>query len=251
MFPQPAASTRPSSAGSRRDSAAIQIFNQSPRMWRPTNYSDDDFAEFREAIDALADRVDDDPRRLPDQLREQGARDPREVDRLAHPRAAGRRRDRRRTASSCTPGPARASRTRASMKRAAKAIARGARRLRALPGAAREHRRDPGAAGARLRRARRAGRPARRRRAGRDLPRLLPPARLRIRDPHPRGARRRSSTSSTPRSGSTGCAACTSTTRRSRSAATATATRTSARARSASAGSASSSPSRGSTTCRP
>src|SRR5688500_94978 len=31
-------------------SDAIQIFNQSPRMWRPTNYSDADFAEFREAI---------------------------------------------------------------------------------------------------------------------------------------------------------------------------------------------------------
>lgn len=30
-------------------SDAIQIFNQSPRMWRPTNYSEQDFAEFREA----------------------------------------------------------------------------------------------------------------------------------------------------------------------------------------------------------
>jgi deoxyribonuclease IV len=29
---------------------AIQIFNQSPRMWRPTRYSDDDFADFREAM---------------------------------------------------------------------------------------------------------------------------------------------------------------------------------------------------------
>jgi deoxyribonuclease-4 len=29
---------------------AIQIFNQSPRMWRPTRYTDDDFAEFREAM---------------------------------------------------------------------------------------------------------------------------------------------------------------------------------------------------------
>jgi deoxyribonuclease IV len=29
---------------------AIQIFNQSPRMWRPTRYSDDDFAAFREAL---------------------------------------------------------------------------------------------------------------------------------------------------------------------------------------------------------
>jgi len=31
---------------------AIQIFNQSPRMWKPTRYSDDDFAEFREAMAA-------------------------------------------------------------------------------------------------------------------------------------------------------------------------------------------------------
>ena len=30
---------------------AIQIFNQSPRMWRPTAYTDDDYAEFREALD--------------------------------------------------------------------------------------------------------------------------------------------------------------------------------------------------------
>src|SRR5262245_4712246 len=35
---------------------AIQIFNQSPRMWRPTRYSDEDFAAFREAMDAS--RVD-------------------------------------------------------------------------------------------------------------------------------------------------------------------------------------------------
>ena len=31
---------------------AIQIFNQSPRMWRPTRYSDDDFATFREAMES-------------------------------------------------------------------------------------------------------------------------------------------------------------------------------------------------------
>ena len=30
---------------------SIQIFNQSPRMWRPTKYETDDFAEFREAMD--------------------------------------------------------------------------------------------------------------------------------------------------------------------------------------------------------
>ncbi len=32
-------------------SDAIQIFNQSPRMWRPTNYSEEDLAAFREAIE--------------------------------------------------------------------------------------------------------------------------------------------------------------------------------------------------------
>ncbi len=31
---------------------AIQIFSQSPRMWRPTAYTDEDFAAFREAMDA-------------------------------------------------------------------------------------------------------------------------------------------------------------------------------------------------------
>src|SRR3954469_12429790 len=34
------------------DCEAIQIFHQSPRMWRPTAYANDDFAAFREAMDA-------------------------------------------------------------------------------------------------------------------------------------------------------------------------------------------------------
>jgi deoxyribonuclease IV len=38
--------------GVERGCRAIQIFNQSPRMWRPTAYGEEDFAEFREAIDA-------------------------------------------------------------------------------------------------------------------------------------------------------------------------------------------------------
>jgi deoxyribonuclease IV len=37
--------------GSEIGCESIQIFNQSPRMWRPTNYGDDDFAAFREAMD--------------------------------------------------------------------------------------------------------------------------------------------------------------------------------------------------------
>jgi deoxyribonuclease-4 len=36
--------------GVERGCQAIQIFNQSPRMWRPTSYGPDDFAAFREAI---------------------------------------------------------------------------------------------------------------------------------------------------------------------------------------------------------
>ena len=36
--------------GVERGADAIQIFNQSPRMWRPTAYTDEDFAEFREAM---------------------------------------------------------------------------------------------------------------------------------------------------------------------------------------------------------
>ena len=36
--------------GVERRCQAIQIFNQSPRMWRPTAYDEDDFAAFREAM---------------------------------------------------------------------------------------------------------------------------------------------------------------------------------------------------------
>ncbi len=36
--------------GVERDCQAIQIFNQSPRMWRPTAYGEDDFRAFREAV---------------------------------------------------------------------------------------------------------------------------------------------------------------------------------------------------------
>jgi deoxyribonuclease IV len=38
--------------GEERGCEAIQIFHQSPRMWRPTRYGPDDFAEFRERMGA-------------------------------------------------------------------------------------------------------------------------------------------------------------------------------------------------------
>ena len=37
--------------GVQRGCEAIQIFNQSPRMWRPTAYTEEDFAAFRQARD--------------------------------------------------------------------------------------------------------------------------------------------------------------------------------------------------------
>jgi deoxyribonuclease-4 len=36
--------------GEERGCESIQIFHQSPRMWRPTKYGEEDFAEFREAM---------------------------------------------------------------------------------------------------------------------------------------------------------------------------------------------------------
>ncbi len=36
--------------GEERGCRAIQIFNQSPRMWKPTAYGEEDFAAFREAM---------------------------------------------------------------------------------------------------------------------------------------------------------------------------------------------------------
>jgi deoxyribonuclease IV len=36
--------------GVERGCQAIQIFNQSPRMWKPTRYGEEDFAAFRTAM---------------------------------------------------------------------------------------------------------------------------------------------------------------------------------------------------------
>ena len=49
--------------GVELDCDAIQIFPQSPRMWRPTAYTDEDFAAFREALAGSRDRRGGDPRR--------------------------------------------------------------------------------------------------------------------------------------------------------------------------------------------
>jgi len=38
--------------GEKRGCESIQIFHQSPRMWRPTKYGEEDFAAFRETMEA-------------------------------------------------------------------------------------------------------------------------------------------------------------------------------------------------------
>jgi deoxyribonuclease-4 len=43
--------------GVERRCQSIQIFNQSPRMWRPTAYGDDDFAEFNHALSGSSIRA--------------------------------------------------------------------------------------------------------------------------------------------------------------------------------------------------
>jgi deoxyribonuclease-4 len=43
--------------GAERGCQAIQIFNQSPRMWRPTAYGEDDYAEFNEARESSSIRA--------------------------------------------------------------------------------------------------------------------------------------------------------------------------------------------------
>ena len=75
--------------GAERGCDAIQIFNQNPRAWKPTAYSDERSRPTRRiagsAVQALAH-----PRRLPAERRLRGRRDPREDARLAH-RVAARR----------------------------------------------------------------------------------------------------------------------------------------------------------------
>ena len=88
--------------GLERDCRAIQIFNQSPRMWRPTVYREEDVAAFREAMADQSDRRGLDPRGVPAQLRQRGPRDSREVARVADPFAARGPSDRRLAAWCCT-----------------------------------------------------------------------------------------------------------------------------------------------------
>ena len=108
--------------GVERDCDAIQIFNQSPRMWRPTAYTEDDFAEFREAMGASRIKAVLIHAVYLHQLRHDRSRDPQEVARVADPVAASRRRRSARSAWCCTPAPRRPATSRKAIKRAGEVI---------------------------------------------------------------------------------------------------------------------------------
>ncbi len=98
--------------GVERACEAIQIFNQSPRMWRPTNYSEEDLAAFRTAIagSGIGSVVIHAVYLINCASRERQMRE-QSLDRLAHPGACGSVTGSAPTASSFTPERARASRT--------------------------------------------------------------------------------------------------------------------------------------------
>ena len=235
--------------GTERGCESIQIFNQSPRMWRPTQYGPEDFAAFNEAMDGspveavvihavyLINCATKDK-----ELRKKSLASLTHALRIGDAIGAA--------GVVLHPGAQKGEPLGPSMKRAGKSDRRGARGQRQLPAAARADRRPQRPARPRLRPDRRADRAGRQRQAPRPLPRLLPPLRPGLRRHRPRAPGRRSSTKPTRRSASTGCAASTSTTPPPRSAPAATATPTSARARWANRASPPSSPSPASRACR-
>ena len=75
---------------------AVQIFTQSPRMWRPTAHTEDEVERFRERRDEVGIRVGRLPRPLSRQPRRARPRDPQEVGRGDARLARHGRRDRRR-----------------------------------------------------------------------------------------------------------------------------------------------------------
>ena len=236
--PPPAAWPRPSSAASSAAARAIQIFNQTPRMWRPTIYT-------RRGGRRLP-RGDGRPRPIDALLihavyllncAERRPGDPREVADLADRLAAGRRRARRARASCCTPARRKTGDVGEAIAARRRGHPRGAGRDRPLPAAPREHRRRRRHARALLRGARgadRGGAAATSGSASASTPATCSRRGYDIRTAAGAGgdARRLRRAAS----GSTGSARCTSTTRRRRSAPTATATPTSARASSARTG---------------
>ena len=180
--------------GTERGCESIQIFNQSPRMWRPTKYGDEDFAAFREAMDdSPVEAVVIHAVYLINCATKDAELRKKSLASLTHALRIG---DEIGAAGVVLhPGAQKGEPLGPSIKRAAKVIAAALKDSDSLPAAARADRRPQRAARPRLRPDRGADRAGRRRRAPRPLPRLLPPLRPGLRRHRPRaplGDRRRS-----------------------------------------------------------
>ena len=164
---------------------AIQVFNQSPRMWRPTHWKDDDIAEFREL---MADGPIQSVVIHAVYLINCASKDP-EIRRkslasLIHALRMG-------DAIGADgvvlhPGSTVGEPHEEAMERVGEALREALAESETLPAAARGHRRRRQHARPLVRGAGRADRAGRRRRAARAVPRLLPPAGQRVRHPHRR-----------------------------------------------------------------
>ena len=165
--------------GVERGCEAIQIFNQSPRMWKPTTYRDEDVAAFREAMaDSPIDAVLIHAVYLLNCASDDKDIRAKSLASLTHSLRVGQAIGA--SAVVLHPGSAKQGHVGEAIARAGKTIAAGARRQRGLRAAPGEHRRRRRHARALLRGARGADRRRRRRQAPRRVPGLLPPARLRL-----------------------------------------------------------------------
>ena len=182
---------------------AIQVFNQSPRQWRPTRWKDDDIAEFRERMaDGPIKSVVIHAVYLINCASKDKEIRSKSIASLVHSLQMG-------DAIGADgvvlhPGSTVGEPHGESMKRIGKALDAGAGRVGLLPAAAGGHRRRGQHHRPHVRGAGRAGLAGRRRQAGGHLPGLLPPAGQRLRRAHRRrggGHHGRRATSTWARSG--------------------------------------------------
>ena len=169
-----------------RGCEAMQVFNQSPRMWRPTRWKPRRRGRVprRSARTSPIKSVTIHAVYL-DQSGDQGPGDAQEVRRLADPRAADGRRDRA-DGVVLHPGSTVGEPHEEALPRVGEMLEARARGVERLPAAAREHRRRREHARPLVRGAARVGRPGWRRQATGRLPRLLPHVRVGLRHPRPR-----------------------------------------------------------------
>ena len=163
-----------------RGCEAMQVFNQSPRMWRPTRWKPDDVAEFLElrkrspvkSVTIHAVYLIN-PATKDREMRKKSA------DSLIHALRMGDEIEA--DGVVLHPGSTVGEPQEEALPRVGEMLKHVLGESERVPAPAREHRRRRQHARALVRGAARAGRPRRRPQAGRHLPRLVPPVRVRLR----------------------------------------------------------------------